>query len=449
MRVPVLVVMSAQEPLRESAIAASEHRPAEAGLESAIVPGGIELDASFAPVPLGTGRVTEMFVESATPGQSDQFVVRGFVEAASPQHVPEVVSGQRVFADIPIQPFVTCGDDPALGDVALVRRKLQAEALAARGLDGTDVAIAIMDNGIDLAHLAAKLGTAPRLDVANSWSTPALTTPPGTYPTDHGTMCAFDALVVAPAATLLDYPIYGRDAPGGSVASGTIGTALQAFASLLTSWRVAFAPGGLWKYRGLVVNNSWGIYDPDWDFPPGHPGRYIDNPVHPFNQIVGVLASVGADILFAAGNCGAPCANPRCQGRTTGTIMGANAHPDVLTIAGCDINDARVGYSSQGPSIAGMFAQKPDLTTYTHFLGSETYGTGSPDSGTSTACPVAAGCVAALRTRLSPGTHPPQSLFKQLRATARPGPGAGPAGWNGDYGHGFLDPLSAATALGL
>jgi len=447
MRVPVLVVMSAQEPLRESAFAASEHRPADTSLESAVVPSGIELDTSFAPVPLGTGRASEMFVESATPAQSEQFVVRGFVEAASPQHVPEVVGGQRVFADIPIQPFVTCGDDPPLGDVALVRQKLQAAALAAKGLDGTDVAIAIMDNGIDLAHLAAKLGTTPRFDVTNSWSTAALTTPPGAYPTDHGTMCAFDALVVAPAATLLDYPIYGRDAPGGSVASGTIGTALQAFASLLTNWRVAFAPGGIWNYRGLVVSNSWGIYDPSWDFPPGHPGRYIDNPMHPFNQIVGVLASVGADILFAAGNCGAQCPQPRCLGRVSGTIMGANAHPDVLTIAGCDTSDVRVGYSSQGPSIPGMHAQKPDLTTYTHFLGSETYGTGSPDSGTSAACPVAAGCVAALRTRLPPGTHPPRSLFTQLRATARPS--SGPAGWNGDYGHGFLDPLNAANSLGL
>jgi hypothetical protein len=60
---------------------------------------------------------------------------------------------------------------------------------------------------------------------------------------------------------------------------------------------------------------------------------------------------------------------------------------------------------------------------------------------------VAAGCVAALRTRLLPDTKPPGTLFAQLRASAKPVPGS--AGWNADYGHGFLDPLAAANALGL
>src|SRR5690606_32063457 len=131
--------------------------------------------------------------------------------------------------------------------------------------------------------------------------------------------------------------------------------------------------------------------------------------------------------------------------RTVESIMGANAHPDVLTLAGCDTDDLRVGYSSQGPAIAGMHQEKPDVTCYTHFLGSEAFGPGAPDSGTSTACPVAAGCVAALRTRVAPAMVPPVNLFAQLRATARQAPGS-PAGWNGDYGHGILDPVAAAQS---
>ena len=51
--------------------------------------------------------------------------------------------------------------------------------------------------------------------------------------------------------------------------------------------------------------------------------------------------------------------------------------------------------------------------------------------GASTACPVGAGCAAALRTKLPPGTIPPAKLFAQLRSTA------------------MLDPLSAAQSLGL
>ena len=133
---------------------------------------------------------------------------------------------------------------------------------------------------------------------------------------------------------------------------------------------------------------------------------------------------------------------------TVHSIMGASAYQDVLTVGGCDTTNLRVGYSSQGPSIPNMSPQKPDLVSYTHFLGSEAFGAGSPDSGTSAACPVAAGCVAALRTRLSPAAAPPANLFSQLRTTARPAAGM-PAGWNGDYGYGILDPDAAAHSLGV
>jgi hypothetical protein len=128
--------------------------------------------------------------------------------------------------------------------------------------------------------------------------------------------------------------------------------------------------------------------------------------------------------LFAAGNCGTPCPSSRCGGQTNPSIIGANAHQDVLTIAGCDVHDQRVGYSSQGPAIAGMGPNKPDLTAYTHFLGSEAFGAGTADSGTSTACPVAAGCVAALRSLIAPNIVTPPALFSRS-ASARPADGRG------------------------
>ena len=227
--------------------------------------------------------------------------------------------------------------------------------------------------------------------------------------------------------------------------AGFLSDALLAYAYL--NARVA-SPGWRRRYRALVVNNSWGMYHPSWDFPPGHPGRYSDNPNHPFNIIVGTLTRAGADILFAAGNCGADCPDGRCQGVTKNTIAGANAHPDVLTLAGCDITDNRVGYSSQGPGIPGMAKQKPDLTAYTHFLGSEAFGVGSPDSGTSTACPVAAGCVAAIRTRLAPGNVAPKVLFSEFKAKALPKPGPTNK-WNKDYGRGIIRPLAVASHFGL
>jgi serine protease AprX len=306
--------------------------------------------------------------------------------------------------------------------------------------------VAVMDTGINLQFLS-NLVPGVRLDVGNSWTPPNTTTLPGKHPVDHGTMCAFDVLIAAPKAVLLDFPILGAGAPGGNVVGRTLGTAMLACSQLLTSWAVSFAPGGLSQYKGLVVNNSWGIYHPSWDFPAGHRGRFIDNPQHPFNQLVASMASAGIDIVFASGNCGPGCADLRCQGRTAQCIMGANAHQDVLTVAGCDTNKQIVGYSSQGPSIANMFQQKPDITGYTHFLGSQAFGPGSADSGTSAACPVVAGCVAAVRTKVSPTATTPVNLFAQARATAAALPGQ--IGWRADSGHGIIDADALARSLGV
>lgn len=182
------------------------------------------------------------------------------------------------------------------------------------------------------------------------------------------------------------------------------------------------------------------MFHPSWDFPPGHPGRYADNPRHPFNVIVGSLAGAGADILFAAGNCGSDCPDGRCRGLTAGQITGANSHPDILTIAGNDVAHDRVGYSSQGPGT--WHHEKPDLSAYTHFLGSEAFGAGSADGGTSTACPVAAGCTAALRTNRRPSQISPAAMFDALRSTAQQPSGS--TGWNPDLGHGIIRPPDAA-----
>jgi hypothetical protein len=445
MQIPVLLVTSPQEPLVESALAFRERRPRTIPMEAADLP-GIVLDPTIPAIPIGSMRLEEVTADRFRPRASGAFAVRGFFETDDPEMIPLAVGRSLVFADPLIAPFPTCGGKP-VGDVSTVAKNLRFTQLAAKGLDGSNVAIAVMDTGINLAYLATKLGRSPRLDAGNSFTPGGSTTPPGKYPVDHGTMCAFDALMAAPKATLLDFPVLAGSAPGSTVSGRSLATALLGFSQLLISWAVSYATGGVSQYQGLVVSNSWGMYHPSWDFPAAHPGRYCDNPQHPFNVIVAALAAAGADILFAAGNCGADCPDSRCKGRVTETIMGANAHQDVLTIAGCDTNDDRVGYSSQGPSIAGMPQQKPDLAAYTHFIGSEAFGIASPDTGTSTACPVAAGCVAALRTKAAQTTIPPTNLFAQLKSTGRT---IGPkSGWNGDLGHGIIDPVATATSLGL
>lgn len=446
MPIPVIVVLPGQEPIRESAAAFAERRTPNIDLGQARMPSRLQIDPSTPAIPVGTGRLDNLGASSFDPAQSAAYAVRATADFDQPEDVPDVMEGRRIFADPRIEAFVTCGSTPPIGNAASVAAKMKVAALHTRGLDGTNVAIAIMDTGINLAFLSGLL-TGVKLDVANSWTPPNTTTLPGKHPVDHGTMCAFDVLIGAPRATLLDFPILAASAPGGSTVGRTLSTAMLAFSQLLTGWAVAFAPGGVSKYQALVVNNSWGIYHPSWDFPPGHRGRFVDNPQHPFNLLVTTMAMSGIDIVFAAGNCGPVCADMRCQGRTAGAIMGANAHADVLTLGGCDTQDQIVGYSSQGPSIANMSQQKPDVTAYTHFLGSQAFGTGAPDSGTSAACPVAAGCVAAIRSNVLPTATPPTSLFAQIKATARAVPGQ--TGWQADFGHGIIDPDAAAASLGV
>ena len=232
---------------------------------------------------------------------------------------------------------------------------------------------------------------------------------------------------------------------GEHTVSSTIGEMLRGYWALLWRWAI-----GDITQSALVVNNSWGIFHPSLDeYPPADPRRYIDNPNHPFRLYIRLLTAFGADVVFAAGNCGSGCPSAVCLQLTAGMIMGANAYDEVLTLAGCDINDVRVCYSSQGPSIAGMPPQKPDITAYTQFLGSKTQRGPrgfAPDTGTSTACAVASGCVAALRTLQPPTATSPAAMIGVLEATALPAGGAVP---NYDYGYGIIRPVAAGRSLGI
>lgn len=401
------------------------------------------------------------------PKNSKKFLVSGFVKVGregvpsyldgdveSPVHSDPVIGGLLS----PCRP--TCGSSQAVGTAVDVANKLDAPRLHARGFDGSGVGLAIVDSGIYLPRITRPFGptlpkaTPPRLDRTKSWRPPGLVTKPGENRVGHGTMCAFDALIMAPKATLLDFPMLLARQTGDHRSSGTVAAAILAYLNLL-----AIKP----SFDTLVVSNSWGLFHPSLeDFQPGQLFRFIDNPTHIFTHFISALTQEGADVIFCGNNCGngtncaGACASGTCLSKTDRMIMGANAYEDVLTIGGCDTNDEVVGYSSRGPSIANMFQEKPDLVAYTHFFGSTARpykigsrtGTGGfvPDTGVSAACPVAAGCVAALRTKIKPSAVPPGQLFRTLKATAyKP---TVTSGWDPDFGYGVIRPVAAARALG-
>jgi len=147
-------------------------------------------------------------------------------------------------------------------------------------------------------------------------------------------------------------------------------------------------------------------------------------------------------VFFAAGNCGADCPDARCGAHDTGpgaSIHGANSHPDVVSVAAVTVTDRRLGYSSQGPG--ALYARKPDLAGFSHFVGSGVY---PADGGTSAASPVAAGVAAALRQGFATDRLAPAQLKGLLQRTARD---LGGSGWDFDLGYGVIDARAAVEGL--
>jgi len=441
----VLIALPASDELSRAsflAMIAGDYRPLNA--QELDIPPWIHLDVDYPPIGIGAigGHLFEADAFSALT--SRDFVVRCDIPEVQLEDVFSHFGEERVFSDPDIGAFAVCKEDPAIGATADVQANLAVINLWANGMDGNRTAIAILDSGINRTHLIAR-GVEAKIDPTVYWRRPGAATPdPGLHQIGHGTMCAYDAAIVAPGATLLDYPILGPGPLSSSQMGGALSNALSAYAHLLSWWAVAFGPSRN-NYDALVLSNSWGMYHPDWDFRPGHPGRYLDNMSHPFNQIVASLSSANVDILFAAGNCGSYCPDPRCQGNATNSIMGANAHPQVICVGGVDVKGNWAGYSSEGPAVFGMDQNKPDIVAFTHFDGSRVY-TGLPDSGTSAACPVAAGCVAALRTAIGQLSTPPAELASILESTARKS-GQG-VSWDRRLGCGIIDPVSAGRLVG-
>ncbi|MCP4248106.1 MAG: S8 family serine peptidase, partial [bacterium] len=219
----------------------------------------------------------------------------------------------------------------------------------------------------------------------------------------HGEMCATDVLGMAPEAQLYDLrlPDSGADSLGA-----VISDALAGFQWAINQHRNNGTP--------QVLTNSWGIYRKSWD------PSYATDPNHIFTRKVVDAVNEGIVVLFAAGNCGGTCPSKKCSSDNGPgkSIWGANGHPLVITVGAANTKEQLIGYSSQGP--AALDPQKPDFCSISHFKGYF-----ASDTGTSAACPVAAGVVALLKQCKKNLT--PAAAKAVLKATAK---NIGPAGWD-------------------
>jgi serine protease AprX len=196
-----------------------------------------------------------------------------------------------------------------------------------------------------------------------------------------------------------------------------------------------------------VTNNSYGFIGvPDKAANPNHE---VHNLNHPLHRKIREVVAAGVTCVFAAGNCGVPCASGVCHPSGIGpgrSIHASNSLAEVISVAAVNAHHERIGYSSQGP---GMFEpKKPDIAAYSHCFGN--FGPGRPgglaqpfDNGTSAASPVAAGVVALLLSAFPQAG--PDTLKRVLIETACQI--GRDIGWNRDYGHGIINAGMAYSAL--
>ena len=120
--------------------------------------------------------------------------------------------------------------------------------------------------------------------------------------------------------------------------------------------------------------------------------------------------------------------------------------PEVITAGAVLTNEMWAGYSSQGPgpNKNTLAREKPDFCAPSNFR--ETNDAAISNTGTSTACAMTAGIVAALRSK--PSWHQknvsPQRMLSALTQGARKTQGSS---WNGRLGHGILDAAGAMNQL--
>lgn len=334
-------------------------------------------------------------------------------------------------------------DQILFGDRKAAAALTHSRDLQQRGLTGKNVNIVVVDEGFD-KNMVRNFGGGL---IHRPSAHPASATRPGDTKRGHGIMMVRNILHAAPDATFYDVPLIPARI---SNVTGFVANALGAFMQLLV--KIAFLRRlGIPPWNGpWVFVNAWSAFNRDTEYPRG---SYTRNPNHPLNLTVDAMVNDGTDLVFAAGNCGQFCPDRRCGRHDVGpgnSIHGANSLQRVLTV-GAVRTDARwMGNSSQGPGQMAPGQQKPDLCAPSFFREVDDASLGNlsrplvensaapyvANTGTSAACGVAAGIVAAIRSGWGPSALPPQSLISCLAHGALKT--EGPA-WNQRLGHGIID----------
>ncbi|WP_170476422.1 S8/S53 family peptidase [Ruegeria arenilitoris] len=307
---------------------------------------------------------------------------------------------------------------------------IESEALVDNELFGRGVKILVIDQGFNKDYLGSLNGI---YGGGMGWIVDGKVKIPGegkwpytSLEQRHGSMLLRSLVKLAPKAEIRDIPLIPeRITDVGYFALH----ALFAFAFIKALY--------LSKQGPWVLLNAWGVVD---RFAEGLWGSYTNNRDHFLNLMIASIAEKH-DVVFAAGNNGQFCADPRATGYDAGpgnSIFGANGLPEVTSVGAVRADGAWIGASSQGPGpedfqIGNGTVEKPDFCVpswftedHDHFLRS---------GGTSAASALTAGCIAALRQGWGTTAVSPAELRAAIRNSSRQ---VAQTGWSARTGTGVL-----------
>ncbi|HME20888.1 MAG TPA: S8 family serine peptidase [Acetobacteraceae bacterium] len=379
----------------------------------------------------------------------DELVIAyGFDRAyIAEQFINFVITNRDAPLDVHANAFLDVGTDPGGSTAdhwcpgpanraifrhrASARQTVNADALTQ--LTGQAVNVVIIDQGLDKDAIPAPNwggGLGPNIGKAER--------------TSHGMMMVRSILDLAPNAVLYDVPLIPPRITNIPAFLSAAEVIFHNLIKMIEQYRLQAAWSGPW-----ILVNAWAIYDRSTDLPPF--GSYTENKAfggHPFiKRVTRAVQHHHLDVIFAAGNCGEFCPSQRCGGLDRGpghSIWGANGHPLVITAGAVRTDEIWLGYSSQGPGPAALATRKPDFCAPSQFC--ETNDAAVLNSGSSAACAMTAGVVAALRSNpaWNQFTVTPAAMRAALIASARKTLGPG---WNERLGFGILDARSAIGQL--
>ena len=330
------------------------------------------------------------------------------------------------------------------GDRAAAHRLIKHRKLVKKKLFGKDVRAVIVDQGLNRDHVRTRLNGR----FGGGWAFCPGGQPPcilpgglrvlrGVTDNDHGMMIARNLLAVAPKVHLYDLPLLPARITD---IARFLSDAHAAFQRILDDLRRRRSKE---KDERWVLVNAWAIFDRMGEYPPGY---YTTNPCHPFNRLIEEIVNENVDVVFAAGNSGQFCPDLRAGPYDVGpgnSVFGANAHRRVLSVGAARTDAIWVGSSSQGPGALDCKAwkcdpqlcdhEKPDLVAPSMFT--EVRDRHTVNGGTSAACGLAAGVVAAIRQDWGPSALSPDDLRQHLRNKAWR---VGPDRWDGRLGYGVI-----------